>query len=568
MSSPPEMKVLLDELQREQDDFMKIMESQQKAILRMQETCCKLQEMSVTGLTGLLAGKPLRTSRPCADEEIDPDPPSLDASFLDAGGAGKTPSKVEEYTESEANGEPMSNEPSRSSDGSDALAKLKAYGSSSPSLPKRLLTVEALLTDDKTSADRVKVIKSFLDYLAGGLVLLNSLVMLAQFEVEGRAIGEDIGMQDGAPWPEISTVFMAIDILFVLIFFMEWCVRLALDKWKFCHDLANVFDTLLVWAGIVDVTIGLVLVDGGPTASRNLMLLRLMRALKSLRAIRMVRSLRFFRGLRVLVKACQCFLPSLCWSMVLLGIFMSMGALVLGNMLHSFVSDSDMIYEDRVWIWERYGTAYRAMYTLFEITMAGNWPVSARPVLNKVSHVYVIFFVLYITLVVFAIIRVISAVFLKDTLDAAQNDMQQQVVDKVLKKTEFMNKLEGIFRAIDENGTGIITEERLTKVLDIPKVAAYFQTMELDIHEGKALFQVLQNGNGEVTLEEFIDGIMRCKGPARAIDQVAMQADLRAMDAKIVQLLGHISAADVSHDLDSRYHRVEHLKVLRIHDST
>ena len=30
-----------------------------------------------------------------------------------------------------------------------------------------------------------------------------------------------------------------------------------------------------------------------------------------------VRSLRFFQGLRVLVKACQCFLPSLCWAMVL-----------------------------------------------------------------------------------------------------------------------------------------------------------------------------------------------------------------------------------------------------------
>jgi len=26
--------------------------------------------------------------------------------------------------------------------------------------------------------------------------------------------------------------------------------------------------------------------------------------------------------------------------------------------------------------------------------------------------------------------------------------------------------------------------------------------------------------NLQVTLEEFIDGIMRCKGPARAIDQV------------------------------------------------
>lgn len=326
----------------------------------------------------------------------------------------------------------------------------------------------------------------------------------------------------------------------------------------------------MVFAGIVDVTIGLVLVDG-PTASRNLMLLRLMRAMKSLRAIRMVRSLRFFRGLRVLVKACQCFLPSLCWSMVLLGIFMSMGALVLGNMLHSFVSDQGMIFEDRAWIWERYGTAYRAMYTLFEITFAGNWPVSARPVLNKVSHVYVFFFVLYITLVVFAVIRVISAVFLKDTLDAAQNDMQQQVVDKVLKKTEFVNKLEGIFRAIDENGTGMISEERLTHVLGIPKVAAYFQTMELEVHEGQALFKVLQNGNGEVTLEEFIDGILRCKGPARAIDQVAMHADLRDIDAKIGRLAALMIPRDTVSSMNSEelgiQHRREHLKVLRIHDT-
>lgn len=33
----------------------------------------------------------------------------------------------------------------------------------------------------------------------------------------------------------------------------------------------------------------------------------------------------------------------------------------------------------------------------------------------------------------------------------------------------------------------------------------------------------------QVTLDEFIDGIMRCKGPARAIDQVAMHADLKQL---------------------------------------
>lgn len=38
-------------------------------------------------------------------------------------------------------------------------------------------------------------------------------------------------------------------------------------------------------------------------------------------------------------------------------------------------------------------------------------------------------------------------------------------------------------------------------------------------------------------MEEFIDGIMRCKGQARAVDQVAMRADLRQLDAKVTELL-------------------------------
>lgn len=560
------MEALLSELQHDQARFLKMIAQQQMDMERMQDACTKLKEMNVPRSSeGSIATGPHdrgSTRQPSVDEDIDALPP-----WISSGG------QLEEFNANEEtflSSESFSpNIATRDSDGSSA-SMARYLGKSSPTLPKRLLTVEALLSDDAQRYNRVKYIKSVLDYVAGGLVLLNSLVMLAQFEVEGRLLGEDIGMKDGAAWPELSIVFMALDIVFVVIFFLEWCVRVALDRWKFIHDLANVLDTFLVFAGIVDVTIGLVLVDG-PTASRNLMLLRLMRAMKSLRAIRMVRSLRFFRGLRVLVKACQCFLPSLCWSMVLLGIFMSMGALVLGNMLHSFVSDQRMVFEDRAWIWERYGTAYRAMYTLFEITFAGNWPVSARPVLDKVSHVYVIFFVLYITLVVFAVIRVISAVFLKDTLDAAQNDTKQQVVDKVLMKTEFVNKLEGIFRAIDENGTGMISEERLTHVLGIPKVAAYFQTMELDVHEGQALFKVLQNSHGEVTLEEFIDGILRCKGPARAIDQVAMHAELRDIDAKIGKLAALMIPRGTVDPTSSEelgiHHRAEHLKVLRIHDT-
>lgn len=244
---------------------------------------------------------------------------------------------------------------------------------------------------------------------------------------------------------------------------------------------------------------------------------------------------------------------------------MTMGALIMGNLLQSFLTDETANFEDREWIWMRYGTAYRATYTLYEITFAGNWPTNARPVLEKVSHLFVIFFVyfgeplsrsgacsswrlnprLYVTVIAFAVIRVISAVFLKDTLDAAQNDAEHLVVDRLRKKAEYVEKLERIFRAIDDSGDGIITEARMNEILSNDKIAAYFQTLDLDVHEGAALFHLLDNGDGEVTLDEFIDGIMRCKGPARAIDQVAMHADLKQLDLKLARLARHLRDSDV-----------------------
>eukprot|EP00913_Durusdinium_trenchii_P026460 g24826.t1 len=87
------------------------------------------------------------------------------------------------------------------------------------------------------------------------------------------------------------------------------------------------------------------------------------------------------------------------------------------------------------------------------------------------------------------------------------------VLEKLRKKNEYVDKLAGIFRTIETDG--MITEEKFTEILQNPKVKAYFQTLEIDVQEGAALFHLLDNGEGAVTFEEFIDGIMRCKGPAR-----------------------------------------------------
>lgn len=362
-----------------------------------------------------------------------------------------------------------------------------------------------------------------LDMLAGIFVLLNSLVMAVELELEGRATGSKIGLET-LPGVDMSDFFNACDNIFAVLYFLELCARVYFEGCRFFRGAANWFDIFLATTTCLDVWLLRPMALGGG-ATDQMILLRLARAVKSMRAIRMVRTLRLFRGLRVLVMACISFLPSLCWSMVLLAVFMIMGALMLGNLLQEFIANPEEDVMWREWIWVHYGTALRSMYTLYEITFAGNWPTYARPVIDQVSAVFSIFFLAYITLVVFAVIRVITAIFLKDTLDAASNDAEHLVVERLQKKSQYVKKLEKVFQAIDETGNGMISQSQLSSVLQDPIVRAYFQTLELDVHEGAALFHIIDNGDGEVTLEEFIDGILRCKGRhARRSKQAAARA--------------------------------------------
>ncbi|CAE7419918.1 unnamed protein product [Symbiodinium natans] len=196
-----------------------------------------------------------------------------------------------------------------------------------------------------------------------------------------------------------------------------------------------------------------------------------------------------------------------------------------------------------------------------------NWPTNARPVLERVSHAFVIFYLLYITIIVFAVIRVISAIFLKDTLDEANNDAAHLVLDRLRKKAEYIERLEGVFKTLDVTGRGTLSETVLNHMLANPKVKAYFQTLEVDVQEGAALFHLLDDGDGEVTLDEFIDGIMRCKGPARAIDTVALKADVKQLDNKVSKLIKQLKEARLirskSTAADGSKHRNASLKLFR-----
>lgn len=390
-----------------------------------------------------------------------------------------------------------------------------------------------------------------LDFLVGLLIVTNSLVMLLELQWQGDEIAAVLGIGSVGAWGDPKPVFDVLEHTFTIAFFVEMVLRIFSERMNYCKSPFNMFDALLVFISCLDLYI---LTPMAENAARSggggdFIILRFLRLVRLTRAIRIVRTVRLFRGLRVLVKACTSFLPSLCWSMTLLGMFMVMCGLILGNLLQEFILDDNEDYDVRKWVWMHYGTAYRSIYTMFELTLAGSWPNYVRPVLENVSHGYVVFFVLYIVIVVFAVIRVITAIFLKDTLDAATSDNDMMVSERLKKQQMYIERLKDLFCAADQSGDGFISRDELDEILNIQEVRAYLQTLDLEVHEGEVLFDLLDDGDGLISWDEFIQGLLRFKGQARSVDLMMLKAECMKVREDMKELIKAMIRAGVIHDI-------------------
>lgn len=234
--------------------------------------------------------------------------------------------------------------------------------------------------------------------------------------------------------------------------------------------------------------------------------------------------------------------------MALLSLLMLMSSLMIGNLLLEFIADARQDLEWRIWVWIHYGTAYRAIYTIFEMTFAGNWPIYARPILERVDQSYCIFYILYISVVVFAIKTVISAIFLKVTLETAGDDAEMVIQERQAKQAAYVHKVGQVFNALDTSGDGSITMDEMCALMQDDMVRTYLQALEFDVHDGMALFQLLDDGDHVVTYEEFIEGITRFRGTAKSADLMIMHLELRQLSQQLEQLALQANASPQTGD--------------------
>eukprot|EP00439_Symbiodinium_sp_Y106_P013421 s3814_g1.t3 len=82
---------------------------------------------------------------------------------------------------------------------------------------------------------------------------------------------------------------------------------------------------------------------------------------------------------------------------------------------------------------------------------------------------------------------------------------------------------------------GAITLSEMEQFFNDEEVRAMFQSLDLTARDSWTLFKLLdEEGNGDINLSEFIDGCLRLRGPAKALDIACVMDESRRIKRKVM----------------------------------
>jgi hypothetical protein len=188
-----------------------------------------------------------------------------------------------------------------------------------------------------------------------------------------------------------------------------------------------------------------------------------------------------------------------------------------GGEVGSDVLDSDSLPEEFVALRGYYGSIGASLLTLFQAITGGlNWYLITDPLMNLISPWLALLICMYIAFSLFALMNIVTGVFVESAMQTAKGDRDMFMV-------HFVRQL---FYKADQDQSGAITWAEFKECLDLEEMNLFFQTMDLDMDEAKDLFRLLDvSCSGEVGFEDFLHGCFRLRGAAKAIDLAALMAE-------------------------------------------
>jgi len=93
---------------------------------------------------------------------------------------------------------------------------------------------------------------------------------------------------------------------------------------------------------------------------------------------------------------------------------------------------------------------------------------------------------------------------------------------KEKEKRRMMRQLRSLFDEADLDSGGSVNRQEFNQLMDKPRAKTLLSILEVDGSDIERLFDLLDDGDGHIIIDEFVQGIMKVRGTAKAMDLVAL----------------------------------------------
>jgi len=337
-----------------------------------------------------------------------------------------------------------------------------------------------------------------------------------------------IGLQTDHMAREVTIViprtYVIFDKIFCFMFAIELLCRMLAYGRNFFKEAGlmwGVFDCTVVGLQVVEELMqtiaSLLQEEGTGTGAGNISFFRVMRILRLIRVLRIIRIIRFMDELRTLVVSIMNSMRSLFWTLMLL----LLGIYVVGIYFTQLVLDyriegADISDQATIDLKTYFGSLSPSMLSLYQAMSGGiDWYDLSTPLLH-ISAIQGVLFVLYIAFTVLALTNVVTGVFVEGALKSAKQEEEDVMMDTLRRM---------FWEAGDEisDHAGTLSRDQFKERLGNPKLSTYLQSINVDPKEANMLFTLMDDDNsGMIDYAEWVNGCMRIRGAARAIDTILL----------------------------------------------
>jgi len=173
-------------------------------------------------------------------------------------------------------------------------------------------------------------------------------------------------------------------------------------------------------------------------------------------------------------------------------------------------------------VYRMYGTFPEALFTLYQVFTMDGWGMVVQDTVDRVGPVTAtIIFLPFMGIGCLVVANLILAVVTDQAFSSARNDERAKAVEMQRKADVMFKSLREMFLSVDEDGSGDIDfQELLAAFHDNAKVRILFAALDIEEDEIEEVWNLFDDGDGTLSITEFVKGLRKIKGKARPMDAI------------------------------------------------